>query len=258
MGQVRAVTGPMVRLNVPLRIRRSQVRVLTSAPKKAPQTRGCQCTFWFAPPWTDVTFDADNRPQVFARSDYAIALEPEPVPSGSGDQPTYHWYYNGGGYYYTGGDGYYRLAYLWGHNWTRIGALDFLFRTYVDVPDTDGDGLANDVDQCDYDPGPASNNGCPLDTVGPTGSVEINGGARITRSRTVELTLLPTDSSAGTAVASMRIKNAGGNWTAWQPYAESKDWKLTRGEGKKTVYAQYKDAAGNVSAKASDTITYRP
>ena len=67
-----------------------------------------------------------------------------------------------------------------------------------------------------------------------------------------------SDPSPGTGVASMRIKNAGGNWTAWQPYAKSKSWKLTRGAGKKTVYAQYRDAAGNVSAKASDSITYRP
>ena len=42
------------------------------------------------------------------------------------------------------------------------------------------------------------------------------------------------------------------------PYTTRKDWKLTRGAGKKTVYVQYKDAAGNVSAKASDSITYRP
>ncbi len=56
----------------------------------------------------------------------------------------------------------------------------------------------------------------------------------------------------------MRPKNAGGSWTAWQPYAASKAWKLKRGTGKKTVYAQYRDAASNVSAKASDSITYRP
>jgi hypothetical protein len=62
----------------------------------------------------------------------------------------------------------------------------------------------------------------------------------------------------GTGVASMRIKNVGGNWTAWQTYEASKDWRLTPGAGKKMVYVQYKDAAGNVSAKASDSITYRP
>ena len=97
-----------------------------------------------------------------------------------------------------------------------------------------------------------------LDTEAPTGSVAINGGKRRTSSRTITLALGATDPSPGTGVDSMRIKNAGGSWTAWQPYAESKGWKLTRGAGKKTVYAQYRDAAGNVSAKASDSITYRP
>jgi hypothetical protein len=37
-----------------------------------------------------------------------------------------------------------------------------------------------------------------------------------------------------------------------------KDWRLTRGEGKKTVYVQYKDRTGNVSATTKDTINYQP
>jgi hypothetical protein len=45
----------------------------------------------------------------------------------------------------------------------------------------------------------------------------------------------------------------------WRPYASSKAWKLISGAGKKTMYAlQCKDRAGNVSATASDAITYRP
>jgi hypothetical protein len=185
------------------------------------------------PQWTDVTFDPDNRPQVYARSRYAIALEPGSVSSGSGDPPSYHWYYNGGGgHYYTGGDGYYRRHDI-NQNLTQIGALDFLFMMYVDVPDTDGDGITDDVDQCDTESGPASNNGCPVapDTVSPTGSVEINRDARITRSRTVKVALRATDLSPGTGVVSMRVKNAGGGWTAWQPCAKRKDWKLTARRG---------------------------
>ncbi len=103
----------------------------------------------------------------------------------------------------------------------------------------------------------------PPDTIKPTGTVSVNNGARRTATRTVTLGLGATDPSPGywepaSGVDSMRLKNAGGNWTAWQPYAASKDWKLTRGAGKKTVYAQYRDAAGNLSANASDSITYRP
>ena len=45
----------------------------------------------------------------------------------------------------------------------------------------------------------------------------------------------------------------------WRPYASRKIWKLISGARKKTMYVlQYKDRAGNVSATASDAITYRP
>jgi hypothetical protein len=44
--------------------------------------------------------------------------------------------------------------------------------------------------------------------------------------------------------------------TAWDPYATSKAWALSASEGTKTVYAEYRDAAGN-TAVAQDTIGYR-
>jgi parallel beta-helix repeat protein len=92
----------------------------------------------------------------------------------------------------------------------------------------------------------------------PSGKVMINGGKVRTASRTVTLTLDASSPAPVTVVASMRIKNAGGKWTAWRPYTASKSWKLTRGTGKKTVYVQYGDGTGNLLAKASDSITYRP
>jgi hypothetical protein len=217
------------------------------------------CGYWYTPPLTDVTFYPDHRVSVLAGRMYAIALEPGPTPSGTSAQRSYYWYYDYGAY--SDGTGYRRYVYLPGvsFQWERLG-VDFKFRTYVDVPDSDGDGLTNDVDQCDYDPGPASMNGCPIsmDTVSPKGSVKISGGARITRSRTVVLSLSATDPTPSSGVDSVRIKNAGGAWTSWKPYSQKKDWKLARGEGKKTIYVQYKDAAGNLSSKASDSITYKP
>ncbi len=97
-----------------------------------------------------------------------------------------------------------------------------------------------------------------VDTVRSTGKVVINGGRAYTTSRDATLQLGASDPAPASGVASMRLRNAGGAWTAWQTYAESKGWKLTRGAGKKTVYAQYRDAAGNLSASTSDSITYRP
>jgi hypothetical protein len=56
----------------------------------------------------------------------------------------------------------------------------------------------------------------------------------------------------------MRFRNAGTTtWSPWQAYTTNKFWTLTAGTGTKTVYVQYKDRAGNVSATASDSITYQ-
>ena len=99
-----------------------------------------------------------------------------------------------------------------------------------------------------------------IDTVAPTGAVTINGGATRTRSRSVTLTLTAGDPAPGSGVSAIRVSNTAGglSWAPWQPYAATSQWALTWGSGTKTVYAQYRDAAGNISAAAQDTITYQP
>jgi len=96
------------------------------------------------------------------------------------------------------------------------------------------------------------------DTVAPTGTIRINDGATRTKTRLVSLNLNAGDALPSSGVTEMRIRNDGGAWGAWVPYTNTVEWKLTRGEGKKTVYARFKDTAGNVSARASDSIIYRP
>jgi Tol biopolymer transport system component len=98
----------------------------------------------------------------------------------------------------------------------------------------------------------------PTDNHRPSGSVTINSGRRSTSQRTVKLTLEATDPAPGFGVNRMRIRNAGRAWSGWRSYIQSTDWNVTRATGKKTVYVQFKDRAGNVSATASDSITYRP
>jgi hypothetical protein len=97
-----------------------------------------------------------------------------------------------------------------------------------------------------------------VDTKEPKGSVTINGGRFYTSSRVIILKLSAANPTPGLGITSMRIKNAGGDWSAWQDYDTRRDWKLSRGVGEKIVYVQYKDQAGNNSAIVSDTITYRP
>jgi hypothetical protein len=97
------------------------------------------------------------------------------------------------------------------------------------------------------------------DTVIPKGTISINRGAASTASRSVTLRLSASDPSPASGVAYMRFRNGGTTtWSSWLAYSTSKSWRLTAGAGTKTVYVQYKDRAGNVSAAASDTIRFSP
>lgn len=87
----------------------------------------------------------------------------------------------------------------------------------------------------------------------PTGTVSINGGAALTNSVNVTLTLSATDNSG--TVAQMRFSNDGTSYSTPEAYATSKAWTLTTGDGEKTVYASFKDPTGNWSNAAADTIT---
>ncbi len=98
------------------------------------------------------------------------------------------------------------------------------------------------------------------DATPPSGSIKINGGAAYTRSDSVKLSLPESDPFPGSGATSMRFKNDGGAWTAWQPYATTKNWTLRNANGTRTVYVQYRDGVENVSTK-QDTIkldTARP
>ncbi len=91
-----------------------------------------------------------------------------------------------------------------------------------------------------------------LDGTVPSGSVSIAGGAAWTTTTSVTLDLSASDATAG--VADMRFSNDGTTWGSWVAYAATASWTLAAGDGTKTVYAQFRDAAGNVSANATDTI----
>lgn len=93
-----------------------------------------------------------------------------------------------------------------------------------------------------------------IDTIPPTGTVVINGGAAWTKTAGVSLALTYSDGANGSGVSQMRFSNDGTNWTLWEAVATSKSWTLTTGDGVKTAYAQFRDAAGNVSTSATDTI----
>ncbi len=86
-------------------------------------------------------------------------------------------------------------------------------------------------------------------------AVTINGGADVTDSLQVTLNLSATDNDSGMGPgAQMRFSNDNETWSEPREYAQTADWTLTRGGGIKTVYAKFKDAAGNWSSIVSDTI----
>ncbi|MBI2931139.1 MAG: hypothetical protein HYY16_05770 [Planctomycetes bacterium] len=90
-----------------------------------------------------------------------------------------------------------------------------------------------------------------LDTIAPAGTVLINGGGAWTPTSAVTLTLTGTDDLSG--IAEMRFCNDA-SWSSWRPFTASSSWTLAQGEGQRTVQAQFRDAAGNVSTAAIDTI----
>ena len=92
-----------------------------------------------------------------------------------------------------------------------------------------------------------------LDTNPPLGTVAINNGDQYTNSDLVTLTLSATDNSGN--VTQMRFSNDNSNWSTWEIYRTTRyDWTLPGGDGSKTVFAQFRDEAGNISSSVSDNI----
>ena len=85
------------------------------------------------------------------------------------------------------------------------------------------------------------------DSMPPAGSVLINDGAGYTQAAHVTLTLSANDGT-GSGVTGMQFSNDNANWSGWEPFATTTTWDLITGDGQKTVYVQFRDAAGFVSS----------
>ncbi len=108
--------------------------------------------------------------------------------------------------------------------------------------------------------------GSLTDSKPPTGTVRINQGATSTTSRTVSLAVPASDSGSG--LRSIRVSNSsatsGGllKYYRTYEYKSTISWNLTdtvaggtAASGTKTVYAQWKDNAGNWSSIQKDSIS---
>ena len=94
-----------------------------------------------------------------------------------------------------------------------------------------------------------------IETAPPAGSVVINSGQTNTTSPNVSLALTYDDGD-GSGVSGMRFSNNGSTWSSWEKPAATKAWTLLPGDGHKTVRAQFRDRAGNVSSVVSDYIMF--
>ena len=92
------------------------------------------------------------------------------------------------------------------------------------------------------------------DETPPTGSIKINNGAQYTNSTSVTLNLSAQDNSGGVGLDKMQFSNDNTNWSTPEPYATTKTWTLTQGDGTKTVYVRFSDKVGNWSGAYSSTI----
>jgi uncharacterized repeat protein (TIGR01451 family) len=110
--------------------------------------------------------------------------------------------------------------------------------------------------------------GCPPDTTPPTGSVTINRGQPIAWGPTVLLSLGVSDNRTGDASIMMRLSNGFTSGHLINPtnegYVPLRRWSLTNPDrggtpatGPKSVFARFRDRAGNWSAVVNDDIVMR-
>ncbi len=93
------------------------------------------------------------------------------------------------------------------------------------------------------------------DSSAPTGTISVNSGAAYTRSTSVTLNVSATNPTAGDPVSDMRFSNDGITFGPWVSYAANVPYTLPSGDGSKTVFVEFRNGAGAVSAPASHSIT---
>jgi len=91
-----------------------------------------------------------------------------------------------------------------------------------------------------------------LDTIAPTGILQINNNAAYTT--LVLVTLNITGSDSDSQLNQMRFSLNGSTWSSWVPYSTTYSYLINSINGTKTVYMQLSDNAGNISENISDTI----
>ncbi len=116
--------------------------------------------------------------------------------------------------------------------------------------DVNGSGISPVVANAPYTNGAVYN----IDREAPTGSIVINGGAAYTNNINVALALTANDASTPLQMA---FSIDGGAYSAYEPFATTKNVVLTATDGTRAVAVRFRDAATNVSVYNTSIILDR-
>lgn len=93
------------------------------------------------------------------------------------------------------------------------------------------------------------------DATPPLGKMRIDDGQATTTQTEVSLSFDVSD-EGGSGVSEVRLSEDGQRWTAFEPFQTERRFELSEGFGFKTVFAQFKDRAQNVSQVVVSSITF--
>jgi hypothetical protein len=146
-------------------------------------------------------------------------------------------------------------------NWTSIGGANAITHSGLNL--TEGATYyisVRSTNQVGDWSGIGSSDGITVDVSAPYDlSLGISGHTGSTNRTVVPLKVSAKDKISG--LGEMQFSNDGTTWSGWVPYAGTKDWSLSPGDGPKTVYMQVRDRAGNMAGGAYVSIlldTTRP
>ena len=96
-----------------------------------------------------------------------------------------------------------------------------------------------------------------FDQTAPTGSISIVGER--TRQAEITIGLVASDELSNMKeIGEVRLRNEEEDFndTDWKPFGSQIKWEVPSGEGIRTVFAEFRDGAGNVSSVASDSVEF--
>jgi len=85
-------------------------------------------------------------------------------------------------------------------------------------------------------------------------TILINGGASITSSTKVSLSISASDPAPASGLYKMSLREKGGPWGQWINFTTTMSFDLSTGDGTKTVELRVMDRAGNIAGPVSDSI----